>query len=364
MALASFSNLMAISEGLPRRWHDLPRRHVIIRDLISKSVFTVIKQFRSSSIPGNRNCHAGLLELLQRFQSICSFELLYTGTVFAETKMLCQSLIDQLTGTGEASLQGMISALTSQTYSQPGSENDSEFKDLAQSVSDAPESESAGEPESQQYSGLDSQHRFRSKIQATKQEIDAVVEKLGLYDGDNYIGTLDETFSMNQTFLNNTVEAAQAAKANWDRNMMEVNTAVTYIWIPVAGWISGSSAVSTKQNDPIPLVGAVNLLSMQNGAICDRLRSVGVALQEIQSIFAAIGNNLGQAATLMAAADASVRTSLIANQQAIQAGITKAVKEFQETLTAVQTLVAIESNIQTTGITADINAPSVFSENP
>jgi hypothetical protein len=70
------------------------------------------------------------------------------------------------------------------------------------------------------------------------------------------------------------------------------------------------------------VIGAVNLLSRQNKAMCDRLQSVGVALQEIQSTFATIGNNLGQAATMMAAADGSVRTSLIINQQAIQVGIT------------------------------------------
>ncbi|KAF5565384.1 hypothetical protein FNAPI_1699 [Fusarium napiforme] len=189
-----------------------------------------------------------------------------------------------------------------------------------------------------------------SKIQATKQGIDAVVKKFGLYDGDHYIGTLDQTFSMIQTVLNDSVEAAQAAKVNWNINMMEANTAVPYIWIPVAGWISGSSAIIAKQNDvrmawaeyeahiakkstdankkAYALVGAVNLLSMQSGLMCDKLQSVGVALQEIQSTFAAIGNNMGQAVTLMAAADGSVRTSLIANQQAIQAGIIKAVKEF------------------------------------
>jgi hypothetical protein len=164
--------------------------------------------------------------------------------------------------------------------------------------------------------------------------------------------------------------------------MMEANTVVSYIWIPVAGWISGSNAILTKQKDvrmawaeyqahignkstdatktAYALVGAVNLLSLQNQAICARVRSVGVALQEIQSTFVAIGNNLGQASTLMAAADDSVRTSLIANQQAIQAGITKAVQEFQDTLSAVQALIAIDSSIQTSGITADIDAPSVL----
>ncbi|KAF5641481.1 uncharacterized protein FTJAE_4133 [Fusarium tjaetaba] len=310
-------------------------------------------------------------------------------TIFAETQMLCQSLIDQLTGPGEASLQSMISTLTSQTYSQPGSENDSQFK--------------TGKRESLQHSGLGVPCRLDqepyamgmnktdsiqqgSKIQATKQEIDAVVKKFGLYDGDHYISTLDETFSMIQTVLNDSVEAAQAAKDNWNRNMMEANTAVSYIWIPVAGWVSGSSAIIAKQNDvrlawaeyeahiakkstdanktAYALVGAVNLLSMQNGVMCDRLQSVGVALQEIQSTFAAIGNNLGLAATLMEAADGSVRTSLIANQQAIQAGIIKAAKEIQDTLSAVKALVTIDSNIQTTGITADITAPSIFSENP
>ncbi|KAG9495660.1 hypothetical protein J7337_012214 [Fusarium musae] len=302
--------------------------------------------------------------------------------------MLCQALIDQLTGAGEASLQGMINTLTSQTYSLPGSENDLEFKGVAQSGSEILLNLSQ-QADQRAYSvqGLAALIASQgSKIQATKQGIDAVVEKFGLYDGDNYIGTLDETFSMIQTVLNNSVEAAQAAKDNWNRNMMETNTSASYIWIPVAGWISGSNAIIAKQNDvrmawaeyeahiakkstdtnktAYALVGAVNLLSMQNRLICDSLQSVGVALQEIQSTFAAIGNNLGQAATLMAAADASVRISLIANQQAIQAGIIKAAKEIQDTLSAVKALVTIDSNIQTTGITADIAAPSIFSENP
>ncbi|KAF5570169.1 hypothetical protein FPHYL_1445 [Fusarium phyllophilum] len=135
--------------------------------------------------------------------------------------------------------------------------------------------------------------------------------------------------------------------------MMRDNTAVSYIWVPIAGWISASTAILMKQNDSTDtdktayaLIGAVSLLSMQNEIMC------------------AIRSNMGQAAALMAAADGSVGTSLIANQQAIEEGIIKAMKEFQDTLSAVQSLVAIDSNIQTTGITADINAPSVYSENP
>lgn len=50
--------------------------------------------------------------------------------------MICQALIDQLSGAGDSSLQGVINTLTSQTYSQPGSENDPEFKSLAQSASE------------------------------------------------------------------------------------------------------------------------------------------------------------------------------------------------------------------------------------
>ncbi|KAH7205668.1 hypothetical protein BKA60DRAFT_655271 [Fusarium oxysporum] len=294
------------------------------------------------------------------------------------------SLADQFTGTGEVSLQGIISMLTSQAYSQPGSENDFEFKGLAQSASEMllNLSQLANQKASSIQGLTASIASQASKIQTTRKEVDAVVKKFGLNSGDRYISTLDETHSMNQIVLNNSVEAAQAAKADWDREMMEANTAASYIWIPVAGWISGSNAILTKQKDvrmawaeyqahignkstdatktAYALVGAVNLLSLQNQAICDRVRSVGVALQEIQSTFVAIGNNLGQASTLMAAADDSIRESLIANQQAIQAGITKAVKEFQDTLSAVQALIAIDSSIQTSGITADINAPSVL----
>ncbi|KAL5586783.1 hypothetical protein FOBRF1_016653 [Fusarium oxysporum] len=288
-------------------------------------------------------------------------------TVFIETRILCQALADQFTGAGE-----------------PGSENDFEFKGLAQSASEMllNLSQLANQKASSIHGLTASIASQASKIQTTRKEVDAVVKKFGLNSGDRYISTLDETHSMNQIVLNNSVEAAQAAKADWDREMMEANTAASYIWIPVAGWISGSNAILTKQKDvrmawaeyqahignkstdatkiAYALVGAVNLLSLQNQAICDSVRSVGEALQEIQSTFVAIGNNLGQASTLMAAADDSVRTSLIANQQAIQAGITKAVQEFQDTLSAVQALIAIDSSIQTSGITADIDAPSVL----
>ncbi|RYC81729.1 hypothetical protein BFJ63_vAg15374 [Fusarium oxysporum f. sp. narcissi] len=305
-------------------------------------------------------------------------------TVLIETRILCQALADQFTGAGEVSLQGIISMLTSQAYSQPGSENDFEFKGLAQSASEMllNLSQLANQKASSIQGLTASIASQASKIQTTTKEIDTVVKKFGLNSGDHYISTFDETHSMNQIVLNNSVEAAQAAKADWDREMMEANTVASYIWIPVAGWISGSNAILTKQKDvrmawaeyqahvrnkstdatktAYALVGAVNLLSLQNQAICARVRSVGVALQEIQSTFVGIGNNLGQASTLMAAADDSVRTSLIANQQAIQAGITKAVQEFQDTLSAVQALIAIDSSIQTSGITADIDAPSVL----
>ncbi|KAF5630082.1 hypothetical protein F52700_7440 [Fusarium sp. NRRL 52700] len=40
--------------------------------------------------------------------------------------------------------------------------------------------------------------------------------------------------------------------------------------------------------------------------------------------------------------------------------IIKAVKAFQDTLSAVQALVTIDTGIQTTGITADIEAPNVY----
>ncbi|KAH7195310.1 hypothetical protein DER44DRAFT_873938 [Fusarium oxysporum] len=330
-------------------------------------------------------------------QSLNSFDpLLYQATEtavldfwnscndFTQYAVSSFSLADQFTGAGEVSLQGIISMLTGQAYSQPGSENDFEFKGLAQSASEMllNLSQLANQKASSIHGLTASIASQASKIQTTRKEVDAVVKKFGLNSGDRYISTLDETHSMNQIVLNNSVEAAQAAKADWDREMMEANTAASYIWIPVAGWISGSNAILTKQKDvrmawaeyqahignkstdatktAYALVGAVNLLSLQNQAICDSVRSVGVALQEIQSTFVAIGNNLGQASTLMAAADDSVRTSLIANQQAIQAGITKAVQEFQDTLSAVQALIAIDSSIQTSGITADIDAPSVL----
>ncbi|PNP76020.1 hypothetical protein FNYG_10578 [Fusarium nygamai] len=315
-----------------------------------------------------------------------SYALTNFWTVFAETQILCQSLIGQLTGAGAASLQGMISTLTSQTYSQPGSENDPQFKSLAQSVSEMflNLSQQANQKATSIQSLAATIAAQASKIQAMKQEIDSVVKKFGLNDGDNYIVTLDATFDINQIDLNNSVKETQVTIENWERELIQANGAVSYIWIPVTGWLSASNPILSMQNGfrmawpkyqahiakkstdtnktAYALAGAVNLLFMQNGVLRDKLRSVGVALQEIQSTFAALGGNLGQAATLMAAADGSVRTSLIANQQAIQAGITKAVKEFQDTLSAVQTLVAVDSNIQTTGITADINAPSVYSE--
>lgn len=84
-------------------------------------------------------------------------------------------------------------------------------------------------------------------------------------------------------------------------------------------WAKYQAHIAKKSTDTnktaYALAGAVNLLSMQNGVLCDRLRSVGVALQEIQSTFAALGSNLGQAATVMAAADGTVRTFLITNRQ-------------------------------------------------
>ncbi|RBA22492.1 hypothetical protein FPRO05_00839 [Fusarium proliferatum] len=324
------------------------------------------------------------------FWNACSdfnqFALSSFWTIFIETQMICQALIDQLSGAGDSSLQGVINTLTSQTYSQPGSENDPEFKSLAQSASEILQnlSQAVNQRTSSIQALAGTIATQGSKIQATKTEIDAVVEKIGLNDGDHFISSLDETTPMNLIVLNNSFEAAQAAKADWDREMMETGTTVSYIYIPVAGWISGSNAIITKQKDvrlawdkyqahiakkstdanktAYALVGAVNLLSFQNRALCDKLQSVERALSEIQSTFAAVGSNLGQAATLMAAADGTIRTSLIANQQVIQAGITNAVKEFQDTLSAVNALVTIDSNFQTTGITADIDAPSIFSE--
>lgn len=324
------------------------------------------------------------------FWNACSdfnqFALSSFWTIFIETQMICQALIDQLSGAGDSSLQGVINTLTSQTSSQPGSENDPEFKSLAQSASEILQnlSQAVNQRTSSIQALAGTIATQGSKIQATKTEIDAVVEKFGLNDGDHFISSLDETTPMNLIVLNNSFEAAQAAKADWDREMMETGTTVSYIYIPVAGWISGSNAIITKQKDvrlawdkyqahivkkstdanktAYALVGAVNLLSFQKGALCDKLQSVERALSEIQSTFAAVGSNLGQAATLMAAADGTIRTSLIANQQAIQAGITNAVKEFEDTLSAVNALVTIDSNFQTTGITADIDAPSIFSE--
>nr|RBQ86052.1 hypothetical protein FVER53263_13754 [Fusarium verticillioides] len=258
-----------------------------------------------------------------------SFETLYPKASLPSFNSF-DPLLYQLTGAGAASLQSMISTLTSQTYSQPGSENGPQFKSLAQSVSEM---------------------------------------LLNLSQQANQKAT--------------SIQGLAASIAS-ERDLMQANGAVSYMWIPVTGWLSSSNPILSMQTrfrmawakyrahiakkstdtnkTAYALAGAVNLLSMQNGVLCDRLRSVGVALHEIQSTFAALGSNLGQAATLMAAADGTVRTSLIANQQGIQAGITNAVKEFQDTLSAVQSLVAVDSNIQTTGITADISAPSVYSE--
>ncbi|KAI1030707.1 hypothetical protein LB503_013039 [Fusarium chuoi] len=81
----------------------------------------------------NRNRDSGLLERCSDFDQ---FALSRFWTIFIETQMLCQTLIDQLTGAGESSLQGIVNTLTNKTYSQPDSENNPEFKSLAQSASE------------------------------------------------------------------------------------------------------------------------------------------------------------------------------------------------------------------------------------
>ncbi|EXK80946.1 hypothetical protein FOQG_14556 [Fusarium oxysporum f. sp. raphani 54005] len=108
------------------------------------------------------------------------------------------SLADQFTAAGEVSLQGIISMLTGQAYSQPGSENDFEFKGLAQSASEMllNLSQLANQKASSIQGLTASIASQASKVQTTRKEVDAVVKKFGLLSGDRYISTLDETLSI------------------------------------------------------------------------------------------------------------------------------------------------------------------------
>ncbi|KAF5011961.1 hypothetical protein FDECE_1967 [Fusarium decemcellulare] len=303
-----------------------------------------------------------------------------------ETIDLSNIAISQLTGLGPGSFQGMLDILTSDKYSQPGSENTDEFQgatsgaqqilfDLSQTAkSKAKKIETLAQ----------SITTYGTKIKNLQAQVETVVSKFkGVNNSGGYIDKLNTELKTDRAALQTAANAATSAKADYDHDNTVAQNAVAYIWIPFYGWIAGTTVILTYQNKAKEawaryqtqlgkeaddnkqiaaleaVIAAVNLLSNQNQTMVDQIGRAQNALSEIQKAFETMSQDLDVASSMMGSAKGFVRASLFERKVLIQSRVQNAVQKYQDTANAAQELLDTDSNIQTSGITPNVAAPKV-----
>ncbi|KAL7755709.1 hypothetical protein ACKLNR_014236 [Fusarium oxysporum f. sp. zingiberi] len=313
-------------------------------------------------------------------------------TITNETITVAQLAIENLTGLGEGSFQAMLDILTSDKYSQPGSEDSEEFQGAAQAASDIlyDMSKTANEKANKIQNLAGSITSYGNKIENIKAQVDEVVTKFqgkpakdGSAATDGYMSKLNTELKDARKALQDAVDAANTAKTEYDHDKTVAKTSVSYIWIPIAGWIAGTTVLITynrkaeaawkeyqkqlglQADDKKEIasleavISAVNLLSQQNKTMSNQIAKAKVALTEIQKTFEEMGRDLERAAEMMGAAKGYVRKSLFARKTIIKARVNSAVQDYKDTIAAAQELLATDSNIQTSGITPDVDPPKI-----
>ncbi|KAF4437158.1 hypothetical protein F53441_13116 [Fusarium austroafricanum] len=313
-------------------------------------------------------------------------------TITNETITAAQLAIQSLTGLGEGSFQAMLDILTSDKYSQPGSEDSDEFQGAAQAASDIlyDMSKTAKEKANKIENLAGSITSYGSKIEDIKAQVDQVVTKFqgkpakdGEAATDGYMSKLNTELKDARKALQDAVDAANTAKAEYDHDKSVANWAVSYIWIPIAGWISGTTVIiiynnrataawneyqkqlglQTDDNRNIAsleaVISGVNLLSRQNKVMSNEIAKAKVALTEIQNTFEEMGRDLERAAEMMGAAKGFVRRSLFERKALIKARVDSAIQDYNDAIAAAEELLVTDSNIQTSGITPDVDPPKI-----
>ncbi|KAF4305432.1 hypothetical protein GTA08_BOTSDO06475 [Botryosphaeria dothidea] len=304
-----------------------------------------------------------------------------------DTKEYSNYAIMQLTGLGEGSFQGMLDILTSDKYATKGSEESDEFKGAAQSASDIllDLSETATVKATKIAAMVKEITTFQVRVENDKKLVDGVVLK---FQGDGtpssgYVSKLNTSLAELRKGVQDAVNTAKEKQAEYDHDDAVATGAIGYIWIPIAGWIAGTTVLITynnyakaawaeyqrqlgieaSKNKEVKALEAVisdvNLLANQNKTMSDQMKKAITALGEIQKVFEQLAVDLGSASSMMGAADKFVRKGLWQRKNMIRSRVNDAVKSWQDALEAATELLNTDGNIKTEGATPDVTPPKI-----
>ncbi|KAI1851340.1 hypothetical protein JX265_000426 [Neoarthrinium moseri] len=310
-----------------------------------------------------------------------------------------QYAIELLTGFGESSFKAQLEVLLDDKYSTPESQNDATFQNTAQMANELLKelSKNAQEKATEVGKLIGQLQAFLGETTANKARIDFLRKQY--YNGPVTVGRTNmpkmgkdgkpqEPYAK---WLQSELEALreEIRKAfndynktfeDWKHYTTVAVTAVTYIWIPVAGFIAGSVVMGVyadrarkahnlyeeqkkyafdKAGEEAPLVKLledISMLTSQHEDMATKMQSAIDALGEIKLLFLDQSRNFGLAASMMGLAEGKLRSSLFLRKKFLQTAVDKAVVNWQQVADLAKEFLAT-ADVNTVGITKDVTPP-------
>ncbi|KAF1940055.1 hypothetical protein EJ02DRAFT_513372 [Clathrospora elynae] len=311
-----------------------------------------------------------------------------------QTIQYCQYAIELLTGFGESSLKAQWGTLLDKKYATEASQNNVAFQDAAQASNaillelSTVAKEKATEVD-KLIVELQATMEFLGDTIANEARIQFLRQQY--HDGPVTIGKT-KIPSMGadgqpqkpyafwlqselETLRANITAAFKEYNDTFDDWALVATTAVTYMWVPVFGFIAGSVVMGIHADkarrahnlyeeqkahaeklvaDEAPLVKLpvdIRMLGSQHEDMATRMHSAIAALNEIKQLFLAQSLNFGLVASMMGLAKGKVQASLF-----LQQSVDKAVKNWQEVSELAKEFLAT-ADVKTAGITPDVKPP-------
>ncbi|KAJ4267184.1 hypothetical protein NW762_003285 [Fusarium torreyae] len=295
-----------------------------------------------------------------------------------EAKQYANTAILQLTGFGKGSFQGLLKLLTDNKYSKPGSEDTDEFRGASQAASMI--LLNLGEESLKKAQTIEDLSKtitsYLTTLKTDKDRIDGINQR---YSGKST--TLTTGLEKLRADIKKAVEDANEADAKYKSDKATADNAVYYIWVPIAGWIAGTTVLmvhnkraqeahdkyeaakktqAEKETEKLymeRLIVDVELLDSQNKNIAKLMDSAKTALEGIRKIFEGIGNDLKEASSLMGNADSLLRGGLWVRQNMLVDRVNEAVADWRKVVTAADDFLDAEASVL--GITDSVVPPKV-----
>lgn len=168
-----------------------------------------------------------------------------------------------------------------------------------------------------------------------------------------------------------------------DHDVAVAQGTAAYIWIPVWGWIAGTTVAivfnnkskeayktyeaqlkveASKNTEVMSLenvIADVTVLSNENKTMSEKMGKAIAALLEIQKVFEDVAKNLGKASSMMGSADGYLRRSLWERKRMIRPRVQSAVESWRDVQNAAEGLLETDGNIKTSGIVDGVTAPKI-----